>query len=208
MQQCKQCGTELPEEARFCLQCGAPVIQPTPETPVAPVAPPRPLDFIQPALAGGMFLGIFSSLPIISAGNLFCCMWVLGGGWLAAFTLSRQRPGGVTYGDGAFVGVISGLFGAVVATLISIPVRILSARIFESQQQALDEAFQQIGLEGPLRDLMMRVASPEISFVTVMVTFFMNLLVFALFAMIGGILAVAVMNKRGARGIEGRRPNS
>ena len=197
MNPCKQCGTDLPEQARFCFQCGAPVIPPEPPPTPAPPPTPKPeLDFLQPALAGGMFLGIFSSLPLINAGNCLCCMWILGGGGIAAFLLTRQRPSGIAYGDGAFVGVLSGLFGAVVATLISIPVRVLSARIFESQQQALDEAFREIGLEGPLRDLMMRVASPEISVVTVAFTFFMNLLIFSLFAMIGGILMVAIFNKK------------
>ena len=143
-----------------------------------------------------MFLGLLSSLPFISAGNVLCCMWVLGGGGLAVLMLVKQRPSGITYGDGAFVGVLSGLFGAVVATLVSIPVRILTARVFESQPQALEEAFREIGLEGPFRDLMMRVASPEISAVTITFTFFMNLLMFSLFAMIGGILTIAILNKK------------
>lgn len=216
MNPCKQCGAELPDQARFCFQCGAPInppfVTPPEETPEPPPAGPAPaapqLDFVQPALAGGMLLGLLSSLPFISAGNILCCMWVLGGGGLAVLMLVKQRPSGITYGDGAFVGVLSGLFGAVVATVISIPVRILSARFFESQPQALEEAFREIGLEGPFRDLMMRVASPEISAVTVFLTFFMNLLMFSLFAMIGGILTVAILNKRGTRGQTPRSPVS
>jgi hypothetical protein len=177
------------------MQCGAPVEIPC----VAPQAPKPALDFVQPALTGGMFLGLFSSIPFISAGNFICCMWVLAGGGIAAFLLTKQRPTGISYGDGAFAGVLSGLFGAIVATILSIPIRILSARILESQQQALEDLLQQAGAEGPFRDLMMRLLSPEISFVTVLFTFFMNLLVFALFAMIGGILMVAILNKRRMR---------
>ena len=191
MNPCKRCGAELPGQARFCFQCGAPADMPAP----TPPAETRPLDFIQPALGGGMSLGLLSSIPFISAGNCLCCMWVLGGGAFAAFLLTKQRPG-ITYGDGAFVGVLSGLFGAVVATAMSIPIRIVSARFFESQQQALEEWLREIGAEGPMRDLMLRVASPEISAVTVAFTFFMNLMVFALFAMIGGILLVAILNKK------------
>jgi hypothetical protein len=193
---CKQCGAELPDQARFCYQCGAPVDQVLEQKPTAPVTPPPKLEFLQPALAGGMFLGLLSSLPFISAGNCLCCAWVLGGGALATLLLTKQRPSGVALGDGAFVGVLSGLFGAVVATLVSIPVRIVSARYFASQQQAMEDALREIGAEGPLRDLMLRVASPEISAATLLFTFFMNLLVYSLFAMIGGILAVAVLEKR------------
>ena len=200
MNSCKQCGAELPDEARFCHRCGTPVEQEKVEqpstVPAGPAGPPPPLEFIQPALAGGMFLGVLSSVPFISAGNCLCCAWVVGGGALATLLLTKQRPTGVALGDGAFVGVLSGLFGSVVATLISIPVRILSARFFASQQQAMEDALRQIGLEGPMRDLALRMASPEISATTLLFTFFMNLLVYSLFAMIGGILTVAILEKR------------
>jgi hypothetical protein len=172
------------------------VAQETPVPQPAP-APPADLDFVQPALAGGLFLGLLSSLPFISAGNCLCCMWVLGGGGLAAYLLQNQRPGGLTYGDGAFVGVLSGLFGAVVATLVSIPVRLVSARFFESQQEAVEQALSEVPeLEGPLRELVLRMMSPEISAVTLIFTFVMNLLLFAAFAMIGGILTVAILQKQ------------
>jgi hypothetical protein len=199
---CKQCGAELPEQARFCLQCGVHVQPPEPN-PVPSTEPSRGLDFMQPALAGGMFLGLLSSLPIINMGNCLCCAWVLGGGAIATLLLAKQKPSGpsgITPGDGAFVGVLSGLFGALVATVVSIPVRLISARFFESQQQAMEEALREIGAEGAIRDLALRVASPEISVVTLLFTFFMNLLMFSLFAMIGGILTVAILKKREAGG--------
>ena len=195
MSPCRQCGANLPDEAKFCLQCGAAV-----ELPAAqPPAPEPKLEFGQPAVAGGMFLGLLSSLPFINAGNCLCCMWVLGGGGIAVFLLSKQRPSGISYGDGAFAGVLSGLFGSVVGTMVSIPVRIISDKILGSQQQAIEEAMRNVpGFEGPFRDLIMRVASPEISITTLAFTFFSSLLLYSLFAMIGGILTVAILNKRKA----------
>jgi hypothetical protein len=193
---CKWCGADLPEEAKFCLQCGRQI---EPPQPAVPSEPPKDLDFIQPALAGGMFLGLLSSIPVVSAGNCLCCMWVLGGGAMATFMLSKQRPG-ITYGDGAFAGVLSGVFGAVVATLVSIPVRIISARMFGSQEQAMEELFEQMpGAEGALKDLFMRLASPEISALNITATLFMNMIVFSLFAMIGGILMIAFLQKQAAK---------
>ncbi|HYR88998.1 MAG TPA: hypothetical protein VE422_33295 [Terriglobia bacterium] len=174
--------------------------EPSQPPPPSQPQPPRQLDFVQPALAGGMFLGLLSSLPVIQLGNCFFCMWVLGGGGIAAFLLTKQRPEGITYGDGAFGGVLSGLFGAGVATAVSIPMRIITARVFGDQQQALEQAMKDVpGWEGPVRDIMLRIASPEISAVTIIATFFMNLIFFALFAMIGGILAVAILNKKKIR---------
>lgn len=201
MAPCRECGTELPETARFCSNCGTPVhpaeVGPPPQTTPEPAGSPAELDFLQPALAGGFFLGVLSSLPFISAGNCLCCMWILGGGGLAAYMLHLQRPGGVTYGDGAFGGVLSGLAGAVVATVMSIPVRLLSGRLLESQQEALEEAFAEMpGFDGPFRDLLLRMASPEVSPTIITFTFLMNLILFALFAMIGGILMVAILRKK------------
>ena len=193
MTQCRQCGADLPDEAKFCHQCGATVQVPEP----VPAAPLQPLEFLQPALAGGMFLALTWSVPIINFGNALCCMWVLMGGGIAAFMVSKQRPAGITYGDGAFAGVLSGLVGAVFATLLSIPIQIISARIFGSQQQAFEEMMKDVpGFEGPMKDLLLEMASPQITAAKLLFVFISDLLIFALFAMVGGILTVAILNKR------------
>jgi hypothetical protein len=195
--QCKQCGAELPDHAKFCLQCGTAVQDEEPPRPTVPQAPLPDLDFVQPALTGGMFLGLLSSIPVISAGNCLCCMWVLLGGGIAVVLLTRQRPiTQITYGDGAFAGVLSGLFGAVIGTVVQMAFRALTSRFVASQQQQLEDWLNKAGAEGPMRDWVLRAFQGEISTATVLFTFFANLLVFALFAMIGGILAVAILNKR------------
>ena len=191
---CKHCGTELPDHARFCLQCGnavEPEVEVQPEQPAK--EPEPPLDFVQPALLGGMFLGVLSSIPIVSIGF---CMWILFGGAIAAQQVARQRRSGITYGDGAFAGVLSGLFGSLVGTTIQMSLRVIAAPIFESQQQQLEQILNQMGVEGPMRDWVLRAASGEISLTTVIFTLFSNLLAFSLFAMIGGILAIALLKRR------------
>ena len=172
--------------------------EPPPPPPMSREPAPMPdLDFVQPALTGGMFLGLLSSLPIIQAGNCLCCMWVLLGGAIATVMLTRQRPlSGITYGDGAFAGVLSGSFGAVIGTVVQTAFRSLTARFAASQQPLLESYMNKYGIQDPWRDWLLRVNSGEISSFTLLLTFFSNLLVFALFAMIGGILAIAIMNKR------------
>jgi hypothetical protein len=155
------------------------------------------LDFVQPALTGGMFLGLLSSLPFINIGNVCCCMWVLLGGGIAAVLLTRQRPlSSISYGDGAFAGVMSGLFGALVGTTVQTAFRAIAGRLVQNQQQQLDQIMNQLGLEGPMRDFLQRTLSGEISAATVLFTFISNVLIFSLFAMIGGILALAILRKR------------
>src|SRR6059036_3976929 len=146
---CKQCGTELPDHARFCLQCGSPVPPPEVQPPFpAPAGPQPELDFVQPALSGGMFLGFLSSIPFVSAGNCLCCGWVLLGGGIAVMMLAKQRPSGISYGDGSFAGVLSGLFGAIVGTIVQMSIRAMAGHLFESQQQQLEQVLNQLGAEG------------------------------------------------------------
>jgi hypothetical protein len=147
-------------------------------------------------MTGGMFLGLLSSVPFISIG---CCMWVPLGGGIAAVLLTRQRRlSSISYGDGAFAGVISGLFGAVVGTIIQTVFRALSPpQFFETLRQQVEQVMNQVGLEGPMRDFMLRMASGEISAATVAFTFISNVLTYSLFAMIGGILALAILRRRG-----------
>src|SRR5262249_15291972 len=69
-------------------------------------------------------MGVLSALPLVSAGNC-CCLWVIGGGMVAAFLLQQNRSTPITPGDGALVGLLAGLIGASVEVLVSIPVTLL-----------------------------------------------------------------------------------
>ena len=51
--------------------------------------------YAQPALAGGLVMGVLSALPLISALNACCCLWVVSGGLVAAYVyllLSKRNP--------------------------------------------------------------------------------------------------------------------
>jgi hypothetical protein len=71
---------------------------------------------LQPAILGGIFMGILSALPYVEWGNC-CCLWVVGGGALGAYLMQQNFPAPVTLGDGALVGMLTGLIGAPVTFL-------------------------------------------------------------------------------------------
>ncbi len=193
MRTCRKCGLTLAENAQYCMQCGTPTDQPV------PLGQLGTSNFAQPALIGGAALGILSSLPLVNLANCICCMWVIGGGALASWLLIKQHPGGAggaTYGDGAFVGVLSGIVGAMIATLISLPFRLLAAESLRSQQETIEELLNEYPeVEGTIRELILRLLSPDFSFTTLLVNFLINLIVFSLFAMIGGIIMVAILKR-------------
>src|SRR5436853_2087023 len=87
----------------------------------------------QPALIGGLVMGVLSSLPLINAANLCCCLWVVAGGAVAAYLLQQNQTLPITPGDGALVGLFAGIIGAGVGFLISIPISLM----LEPMQRAM-----------------------------------------------------------------------
>ena len=69
---------------------------------------------LQPALYGGLFIGVLSALPLVNVGNCCCCLWVVCGGVLAVYLRQQNSPFAVTSAEGALVGLLAGLFGGVI----------------------------------------------------------------------------------------------
>src|SRR5262245_55850597 len=95
---------------------------------------------LQPALLGGVTIGVLSALPFIQLANC-CCAWVLFGGALAAYLMQQNHPEPILIGDGAIVGLLAGIVGAFVWLIASIPVSLAMAP-FQSRmaQRALENA--------------------------------------------------------------------
>src|SRR5688572_9003218 len=184
MNQCKQCGATLSENSRFCLQCG------TENSPV-PTQPEKELDFLKPAITGGLGMGVLSALPFISA---LCCLWGIAGGGLGVWFLDKQRPGGIRYSDGALAGVLTGLIGAVVATIIQIPIHMLLVTP-ESVAQ-MEESFKQMGVSPEVINSMTEFMQPGFSLTRTLITLLMMMVGLGLFSMIGGILTTAILSRK------------
>jgi hypothetical protein len=73
---------------------------------------------MQPALLGGLFIGVLSSLPIIQLCNC-CCVWIVGGGVLAAYLQQQNQAPPVTPLDGARAGLLAGIVGAFVWLIVT-----------------------------------------------------------------------------------------
>jgi hypothetical protein len=149
---------------------------------------------LMPAVWGGMVIGILSALPIVGAFNLCCCMWVITGGLLASYVLQSNAPEPITAGDGALVGLLAGLMGAVVYAVVSLPLNLLLGPV---QQRALAQVLDSIRDVPPeLRDTFSNMGGTAVTAIGVLVGFVMMLFVGAIFATVGGLLgAVFFKNK-------------
>ncbi len=156
---------------------------------------------LKPALIGGAALGAASAIPPINMLNCACCALVIGGGVLAVYLYLRNRPPAPQppYGDGAILGLMAGAIGAVVATIISIPVQMIMASFMDPERQAaqMKEAFSQIDLPPAVENFVLSMASPSLNAVKLLTGLAINLVVFSIFALIGGIIGVAIFHKKG-----------
>ena len=80
---------------------------------------------VQPAVLGGLLIGVLSVLPIINVANC-CCLWVIGGGVLAAYLLQQNDLAPITLGDGALAGLGAGLVGALTWLVLYVPMQLLT----------------------------------------------------------------------------------
>jgi hypothetical protein len=83
---------------------------------------PEKPNKLMPALFGGIITGVLSGIPFVNFVNCLCCAGVLLGGFMAVFfynkDLTPQMPP-LTSSDGLQLGALSGVFGAIVGTIIS-----------------------------------------------------------------------------------------
>jgi hypothetical protein len=152
-----------------------------------------PSASLQPAILGGLVIGILSALPIINMGNCCCCLWVTSGGVLAAYLLQASSREPIDPGDGALVGLLAGLVGAVVFLVISLPISVLVGPIQARMIERLIENASD--LPGGMRDAFesMRTGSGGLSIV---IGFAFQLVSGAVFSTVGGLLG-ALFFRRG-----------
>jgi hypothetical protein len=162
--------------------------------------------YAQPAIIGGFVTGVLSALPIVSAGNICCCLWVVSGGVIAAYVLQQNQSEPITPGDGAIVGLMAGLFAAVVQVVVSIPVTLLVGpmeramvqRIMDmagSMPPEMRDAFDRYGRNGQMGAAFFVLGR--------MLAFMFWLCVGAVFSTLGGLLGAAIFRKPATPGTPG-----
>lgn len=157
---------------------------------------------LKPALIGGVLLGILSAIPPVSLFNCVCCAWVIGGGILAANLYVKNSPNAVTLGAGIVLGLLTGAIGGVVSALFSIPIRMLMVSMGMWGAGELRQMLSELNLPPELRDRLVSVMSNSGGQQIALMVFagLINVVVYALVAMLGGVLGVAIFEKRKVQG--------
>ena len=145
----------------------------------------------QPILAGALVMGVLSALPIVSIGNGCCCLWVLSGGFVAAYLLQQGQDAPITPADGALTGFLAGIAGAFIYVVLSVPLDLLLRPMEREIMRRIVENMS--GAEG-FRDYADRadmVGGP----VRAVIGFVFMLFCGAVFSTIGGLIGAMVFRK-------------
>jgi len=146
----------------------------------------------KPALIGGAAMGVLSAIPFVNMGNCICCLYVWAGSVLAAYLLFKEHAGS-TLGDGALVGLFSGICGAVVSLVISLPFTLLMRGRFDPTEFMPPEQLESIP---PQLLEMITGGSAEFVLAAVAISFVVNLALFALIGTLGGLIGAAIFRKK------------
>lgn len=153
---------------------------------------------MQPALLGGVAIGVLSALPVVNIGNFCCCAWVVLGGALAAYLMQQNHPAPINVGDGAIVGLMAGVIGAIVGSVLAIPISMamgpFQMRVFERIMESsrdmppeVREIFEQ--MRGGMGGAAMMGA-------TFIISLLFSLLFYSVFGLVGGLLGAMMFKKQ------------
>jgi hypothetical protein len=150
-------------------------------------------------------MGVLSALPIVSAANLCCCLWVVSGGLVAAYVLQQNQTTPIEPGDGALVGLLAGLAGAFVQFVVAIPIDIMVSPMEHAMVQRILEMSGSMPSE--MRDAIERYSgnSLQLGFgflmLRAMARLIFSLFVGAIFATIGGLIGALIFKKNPPSGV-------
>lgn len=152
---------------------------------------------LQPALLGGLAIGVLSSLPLVNIVNVCCCAWVVFGGALASYLMQQNHPAPVNAGDGAVVGLMAGALGAVIGSMISIPIAMVMGPFQMQMMERLLQGAQDLPPEvrGWFEEWRTGIASGAAMGVGFVFSVLFSLFFYSIFGLIGGLLGAVMFRK-------------
>jgi hypothetical protein len=145
---------------------------------------------LQPAIWGGVFIGVLSALPLVSLGNCCCCLWVLIGGALAAYLRQQNSPYQIDAAEGAIVGLMAGVIGGVLHALLSIPFQMMAGPMQQEWMERILSSNPEVTPE--MRDMLERLT---VNSGVAVIGMIISVVVDSVFGLLGGLLGAAIFKK-------------
>jgi hypothetical protein len=148
---------------------------------------------LKPALIGGVVVGLLSAIPFVNLLNFCCCLWALLGGALAANIFIKNSPTPAGPGDGAVVGLLAGVVGALIYIVIGIPLGILTSGVMVSLMSGLIQNMDPSQAEA----IRQQMASTQ-NIAGAIINGLIMAVLLVVFSTIGGLLGIPIFEKRKA----------
>lgn len=145
----------------------------------------------QPALLGGLFIGVLSALPVVNAANC-CCLWVVVGGALTTYLLQQARPVPVETSEAALSGLIAGLVGGILY-LAATAVLLSGAMGVQLMDQLRETMNNNPEIPAEVRD---RIASFMGGGAIALIVAAVTIPLYAVFSLIGALIGLAIFKKK------------
>lgn len=150
---------------------------------------------LKPALIGGCVFGTASALPYLEMVNALCCALVIGAGVLGAYLHFKDaEPLTGRMGQGALVGLLAGVFGALASTIVTVIVT--AAGLKEGQGAETAAMLERLGVSVPSELAPIMNQATEVSAGMVASTLVINLVIYAIFSTIGGLVGAGMFAKK------------
>lgn len=143
---------------------------------------------LKPAILGGLFIGVLSALPAVSIFNC-CCLWIIGGGMMAAYFDQQSDPRPTSAGRGAATGALAGVLGAVIWIPAALGIDTVMAPIQESMFAAMIRNAQDMPPEA--RAWLEALGGSGSSPFRLAIGFAFQFVAGAIFGALGGVLGAA-----------------
>jgi hypothetical protein len=147
---------------------------------------------LQPALLGGLLIGVLSALPFVS---MCCCLWVIAGGVLTTYLLQERLRTPVTAGDATVAGLLAGIFGAILSTVLS---QLLALARGLNFADAINEMIGQGRLPPEMTGALEQVRDMPPAFF-IIGSLVVSLFIYPIFSMLGALLGVALFKRQPPR---------
>ena len=144
----------------------------------------------KPALIGGITAGILTAVPLV---NCFCCLWIIGGAMLAAYLFAKSTPASLTPGDGAVLGILTGIVAAVADSIVSLPFETMNR---EFVQKFMDQ-FSQFVEEMPSGwEKWLNQRAGGMSPVWFLLGLLASAVIYAAFGALGGLIGASMFGRK------------
>jgi hypothetical protein len=144
----------------------------------------------QPAILGGLLIGILSGLPFVEIGNACCCLWVVTGGLMATYLRQQQLQDPMETSDAVLTGLTAGVVGAVLVLIL----KLIVPQDLTQQQEAIDSVLSSNPELPPWFSTAATRMTTGPGFA--LFSFAINLPLFAFFSMLGALLGLSFFRKK------------